>query len=219
MKPRTLGRLIQRARSIGPIDRGMSQNTVHAPHVVLRLNRALGVREIASAPTLGREIHPVVIVDDVSHDPGFDNRDAYWAARVVHTSAAGNGPFVIARNDSTDGIVVIDQIIVNASTTVEIHILRDNASYPGGTPAALMSRGEDPTTGSFTTRSRYLLCSGQDLAGATYVGVVRYRTGPATPFMNVNTALGPGQGLVVALQALTATLDCTFMYRERQRSQ
>lgn len=219
--PRAALRGLRRRMSIAPIDRGMGQNTVQAPHIAARLNRALGIREMASTPDLNSSIQPVIIVDDVSRDPATDEREAYWAFRVNHTAPAGDGPFVWVRNDSDNAIVTIDWVWFNLVTSGSIGVARAQNSFTAITAAQFMPLGPTPSSGAGVTRSSYCTAGGDTLALSLYPKTLAVKVGGAGAGseLHLQASIAPRESFVFSLDTPGGTIDVSVFFRERLLSQ
>lgn len=215
-------RALRRAASPFPLDRGQGTNTIQAPHVVARLNKALGIREMAPIPEVARAIQPVIIVDDVSRDPGTDERDAYFCARASITPGAGDGAGVALRNViRTGGVIQVDAIFCNSSTGQEFGFGKDETPYPTGTLGVHQAFGPRPTPTAGSSRSTFAQVEALTLALSVFAQPFRFRAGGGgiSPYIPMSVALAFGQALIVAPQAVAQTADVTFLYRERPISQ
>lgn len=213
-------RMLRRAGSAGPLDRGTALNTIQAPHIAQRLMRGLGLKEMAPVPELGRELTPVVIVEDLSALSSHDERESWWAGQSNHTAAAGSFSAVGLHNSSTDRVVTVDVISFDATATIDWHILRAGVfagtAVDGG--ALIESRGSDTAFGARSGAAEFWT---GDLV-ALPAAVFKYRGGGAGTggiLSGLNWSIPPGLWLWMIPVAAASPNDVSVLWREVRKSE
>jgi hypothetical protein len=187
------------------IQRGDTQN---------RLTRALNIKERVAAPTLGDEVHPVIIVDDLSRETGFDlgTELPAWGRASAGPAAGQLSHIALGNNPSSGAFIQIRRLRFNSTPANNIRLGFVDWGLTGGLGSV--------TTRTFRDTRLTGLPTGEILAGQLAAGLITnvvQRYGPVTLYdiLDMDILLAPGFTLVVQQETVNNTLDCNWWWVEQ----
>jgi len=185
---------------------------IQTPNVAQRLRSAYDIKGKSLSPQLGDQLHPVVIVDDLSQPQWFDVTEIRRSYSFIQIApvAAQNGYFTIA-NPVGSGVVIYLESFYAVAATSTVLVGRVTGAEP-----ATVEVGQyfDDRVGVFSTACR--LRSGTNAVLQIASPWIRQNPGSSDGYVKIGAVLQPG-GLPWGIQHATVNIQSDFGFTWLER--
>lgn len=193
-------------------------NIIQAPEIIGRLTRALGIRQAHVLPTMSETVTPVVLIADVSQQPGGSTGYASFRGGTSQ-QAAGANVFVVAflTNPAGSGVLARVRAIEVSVPNFGIYGIEPFVSDPGGAPQIQTDGVDAPLLGSFSRCKVFGNIGPASFVPNTFWGTWQFPSNSVQFIRPSNIVIPPGLTLAIGSSfGITVGLNflCTFEWDE-----